>query len=158
MRHPWQVRFTLLLDALHSSKQMAASIRKIRHDDETPFYVYVIVENGLPIYVGKGSGKRFKVQCRKFGCNGYIAERYRSGIAAYRGEIKLIKELRPELNRHSGGNGGRSQKIAKKYKPEPPQSELRKIAAKLILEHQWKVPGLIAPENLAKIHSIALGA
>lgn len=93
---------------------MAARIVKIRHDEETRFFVYVLRRpDGAPAYVGKGSGNRLRVQCRKFGLDGDIVARFKNESAAYAHEVKLIAEIMPSLNRHIGGNGNRATRRRK---------------------------------------------
>lgn len=88
---------------------MAARTVKIRHDEEGRFYVYKLMgDGGTVLYVGKGSGRRLQVQMSKRQCHGEIIARFKSERDAYAYEVLAIAELKPELNRHKGGNGCRA--------------------------------------------------
>lgn len=69
------------------------------------FYVYKFAQDGVTLYVGKGSGRRFAAQCRRFGFVGEIVRYCRSERDAYAQEVRLIKQLNPTLNQNSGGGG-----------------------------------------------------
>lgn len=72
------------------------------------FYLYRIYRDDLTLYVGKGSGARLAKQKRRFDAEGEVIANYDDEAEAYREEIKLIAALNPLLNKHPGGNGGRS--------------------------------------------------
>ena len=86
---------------------MAARMRKTHQEDR--FYVYRFVdENGDVAYVGKGCGRRFSVQFSRFDMTGDIVSWHAKEDDAYKEERRLIAELRPYLNKCSGGNGSRA--------------------------------------------------
>lgn len=86
---------------------MAARTVKIRHDDETRFYVYRIFDGMQTLYIGKGSGRRLQEQKRRFHADGEILERCRTDDQAFRQEVAWIERLMPTENRNPGGEGGR---------------------------------------------------
>ena len=52
---------------------MATRLRANHQDDKWKYYVYQFYKNGLCVYVGKGSNKRFNVQSLRFkDCTGSI--------------------------------------------------------------------------------------
>ena len=71
-------------------------------------YIYVFREGVVPYYVGKGSGRRFQVQKKKFGLDGDILERGLTEEEAYLREVHWISVLKPTLNRNKGGGGSRA--------------------------------------------------
>jgi len=73
------------------------------------FYTYqLIASDGSVEYVGKGSGKRFNNQKRKYGLDGQIVDFYAKEQDAYAAEKVLIKNLKPRLNKCAGGNGSKA--------------------------------------------------
>lgn len=74
-------------------------------------YVYRIIKDGVTVYVGKGSGARFTDQKRRFGCDGEIVQWFKTDSEAYIAEEKMIAELRPALNKTSGGEGARCRRV-----------------------------------------------
>lgn len=71
------------------------------------FYTYKILgEGGELIYIGKGTGARLQKQMRRFQSSGEIIARYSTERQAYMAEKALIAEIKPPLNRCSGGGGG----------------------------------------------------
>lgn len=92
---------------------MAARTVKIRHDEETRAYVYRIERDGVVVYVGKGTGRRFHNQHRAMNGDGgsEIIEYCKNETAAFKRERALIQELKPTLNLCAGGNGGRRKRV-----------------------------------------------
>jgi hypothetical protein len=82
------------------------------------FYVYVIHDgDGLPVYIGKGSGRRLEAQRKRFGRQGYVWRRFKSEDAAFAFEARCIAELSPALNRCAGGAGARvTTKAPREYR------------------------------------------
>lgn len=72
------------------------------------FFVYVVRDGAIPLYVGKGCGHRHKASARKHGGTPEIIERFDTDDEAFERERFWIAELRPTCNLHPGGNGGRS--------------------------------------------------
>jgi hypothetical protein len=70
-------------------------------------YVYAVMDGEAVIYVGKGTGSRFKDSARKFGGVGKVLERFTDEDAAFARERELICEWQPSQNKATGGNGGR---------------------------------------------------
>lgn len=66
------------------------------------FYVYTFSDKGEVIYVGKGTGRRFKLQSVRFGCDGQILRHFESEAAAYKFEATLIAKLKPSMNKVAG--------------------------------------------------------
>ncbi len=121
---------------------MAARINKIRHDEETRFYVYRLFDAaGTTLYIGKGSGTRLKNQIRNQSASGEILERFKGERAAYRRERELIAELKPTRNRHPGGNGSRAARAARKpgWLAEMERIGTRAYAARLLLKFDYRI-------------------
>lgn len=89
------------------------------------YYVYMFSENGEVVYVGKGTGRRFHNQAKRFKCSGEIVRWFASERAAYNFEARLIKKLCPRENIAAGGGGAVSS--AKSALPVWFRKELRKI-------------------------------
>ena len=86
------------------------------------YYVYefYIIETGEVIYVGKGTGKRYKCKCqrnkfltemlKRFNCDSRIVKRFEDEGEAFKYEYQRINELKTigqcVCNIHSGGAGG----------------------------------------------------
>jgi len=72
-------------------------------------FVYVIKSGDVPLYVGKGTGRRHKSSARAHGGEAHILEWCDSDDHAFERERHWITELQPENNICPGGNGGRSK-------------------------------------------------
>lgn len=79
------------------------------------FYVYQILDGLIPVYIGKGSGRRLANQKKLFGLEGNIIKEFASEKDAFRFERELISQYRPEHNRNAGGGGG-AKKLRKPRK------------------------------------------
>lgn len=128
---------------------MAARTVKIRHDEETRAYVYKIERDGQVIYVGKGTGRRFHNQKRRFGGDGgsAIIERCKSESCAFKRERELIAEMKPPLNKCSGGNGGRKRCVYyRRSKDEMLMAKIgtRAFSARVLLAVSMKRPDLVS--------------
>jgi hypothetical protein len=90
-----------------------AARKQLWHPDEVQrFYVYAIVSPaGVPLYVGKGSGRRSAQSAKKHGGSAVILERFAREKDAYKAERRYIAELKPEANICPGGNGSRATKV-----------------------------------------------
>lgn len=126
------------------------------------FYVYLIFDDAnLPLYVGKGSGKRSFVSSKKFGGKIKILESFSSESKAYQAERKWIKQLKPTHNKCPGGNGSRAKKIGlRKTKDELEMERIgtRKFAARFLMrklsEQNIHLYG-VSSESFAKIKQVA---
>ncbi|MFN7002193.1 MAG: hypothetical protein ACK4NW_02040 [Roseinatronobacter sp.] len=79
-----------------------------------PFYVYAFRDAVSIQYIGKGTGRRFSVQAKRFSdLQGEILATFTTESAAYNMEAKLIAKHRPALNRVSGGGGAITRRQAK---------------------------------------------
>lgn len=130
------------------------------------FYVYQFTDDDGPVYIGKGSGNRFKAQSSRFGCPGEIIERFKSEKAAYAAEVRYIAARKPRLNRHKGGTGSRA---VKRREPPMPKYMRRDYAimealgtrvycARLLLNCERSKPGIVEPSKLDAIRQVAYGA
>lgn len=82
-----------------------------------PFYVYVITDGDVTLYVGKGTGRRHLASARKHGGIAEIREWFKNEDRAFARERELIAELSPRNNKCPGGYGGRATP-----KPAPPKT------------------------------------
>jgi len=118
------------------------------------FYVYVLTDANEVAYVGKGSGRRLSVQCRNRGCEGYELARFKRERDAYQFEREAIKEFRPHINRHPGGNGSRATR-AKPWRPddwkEIKELGSRRHVAKWLLERPWLLSLANHPSEVGEI-------
>jgi hypothetical protein len=94
------------------------------------FFVYVIKCGEVPLYVGKGTGKRHKRSAKAHGGEAHILEWCDTDDAAFERERHWIAELKPENNKCPGGNGGRA-------KPRSPY-DLPKALVGKISEKEWR--------------------
>lgn len=121
------------------------------------FYVYRIFDGSVTVYVGKGSGGRFKRQQRRFRLDGEVLEWHHNEEAAYKAECVWIASLKPTDNLAAGGNGGRS---VKKPKPRLHKAfaEIEKIgtrayAARFLLQY---FPSLLVQRGImARVKEVA---
>lgn len=128
---------------------------------EKRFYVYLLKDRDVPAYIGKGSGRRLKVQERNFALKGEVLEWHDNEDACYRAERKWIKELKPYYNRHPGGNGSRAAK-AKRYRRTKEEIEMERVgtrvyAARILLGVHRSAPHLIDASKLDDIRRVAYG-
>jgi hypothetical protein len=83
------------------------------------FYVYVFYDEDGPVYVGKGSGRRFSQQQKRFfELRGEIVRQFHVESAAYNYECKLIAKLQPRGNRIAGGGGSIARRKANQPVPK----------------------------------------
>lgn len=82
-------------------------------------YVYAVMDRDAVVYVGKGTGRRYKESARRHGGEGKILERFDCEDKAFARERELINEWQPALNVSTGGTGGR-------VKPKPISSEMKR--------------------------------
>lgn len=76
------------------------------------YYVYHLTSaDGVVVYVGKGSGNRLAAQRRHKRLAGHEVARFDDESAAYDFEVEQIREMRPGLNIHPGGNGPRGPQV-----------------------------------------------
>lgn len=138
---------------------MAARTVKIRHDEETRAYVYKIERDGQVIYIGKGTGRRFHNQKRRFGGDdgSAIIERCKSETHAFKRERELIAEMGPQLNKCAGGNGGRKKRVYyRRSKDEMLMAKIgtRAFAARVLLAVRRTRPELVSIPA-AKLYEIS---
>lgn len=69
------------------------------------FYVYILMDGVVPIYVGKGQGDRCRQSQRKHGGEIQIARRFECEFEALAFEKELIAKYKPECNKTAGGEG-----------------------------------------------------
>lgn len=120
---------------------MAARTVKIRHDEETRFYVYRLFDRHETVYIGKGSGRRLEVQQAKFQLPGEVVKRFAREADAYAYEVQLISDLRPTRNIHPGGNGNKaSKRRIPKWLSEMNKIGTRAYGARLLLKFTRPCP------------------
>lgn len=93
------------------------------------FYVYLVSRDGVPLYVGKGVGRRMHQSARKHGGDATVLEWCASESAAFDRERHYIAELCPTENRCPGGNGGRAGPVPlvpRQFQGRITESEMRK--------------------------------
>ena len=79
---------------------MAARLRKTQKDETWKYYVYQFFLDDVCVYVGKGSGFRFKTQEKRFNLyKGMIVAYFLTERDALTHEMMLIKMLKPQLNK-----------------------------------------------------------
>lgn len=129
---------------------------------EKKFYVYALRDGDTVAYVGKGSGYRLRVQQERFGLVGDKLEEFDDERAAYQAERKWIKELKPELNKHPGGNGCVCRKVKRERKPKwlcgMELIGTRRYSALLLLACERSSPGIIDASKIDAIRQVACGA
>lgn len=120
------------------------------------FYVYVITKDDLPLYVGKGSGRRAQVQAKKYDGIAYILEWFSREALAYKAEIRWIKELKPQFNVHPGGNGCRVKKTIRetkdKFYREIEKIGSRAYSARILLRYRY----LFDRSQIKKLQEVAM--
>lgn len=80
--------------------------------DRRKFYLYRFMRGDVVVYIGKGSGKRFDVQRRRFkGCHGEVFACMFSEEAAIAEEAHLIALHKPEFNATHAGRQAEPWKI-----------------------------------------------
>ncbi len=123
------------------------------------FYVYALVLDGVPVYVGKGSGRRLSAQKRNFGLPGYEVARFRSETDAYRFEREVIAEWEPAFNKHPGGNGGTVRKRRRarlsSFAKELLAVGSRVWTARYLLSNDLR--GYLLPEQVERLRLVADG-
>lgn len=114
------------------------------------FYVYRFDnDEGVCIYIGKGSGRRLKAQNKRFGRVGYVVKWFASERAAFNYEARLIAKLKPLENKIAGGGGS----ISRARKPFTPEQLLRSriSVAKFLLSKDLR--RFKTPEQIARIRA-----
>lgn len=125
------------------------------------FYVYCIHDgDGFPVYVGKGTGRRFVQQRKNFRRPGYITKRFHSERAAFAYERKMVEELRPSLNQTGGGGGSWVRKPAPINRRYPWEYEMervgqRRYTARALL--RFDLSGLLDASKIDAIRQVANG-
>lgn len=127
-------------------------------------YVYLLKESDLPIYVGKGSGRRAYHSKLKHGGEIHYLEKDLSDDAAFERERFWISELMPTNNISAGGAGGRV-----KPKPKPRKTKIerdierigsRKYTAQFLItrlaEHNCERWG-VSKVDLNRLREVAYG-
>jgi hypothetical protein len=128
------------------------------HNDR--FYVYQITQNDVCVYIGKGCGFRLQRQIKKYGGNGSIIKSFKKEKDAYAFERKMIFEVKPSLNKYSGGNGAHAQKIRifkDKWLREIEKVGTRKYAARILIHCEKVQPGICNPSLIGLIREVAYG-
>jgi hypothetical protein len=128
---------------------------------EPQFYVYQFVVDGVPKYIGKGTGRRLKNQERNFGMPGEIVKWFKSEKAAYDFEFRLIAKHRPAWNVVAGGGGAVTRKrdqlpawIARIH------AEMRRVGSRVYAARELLKLDLgnrITPEQMAMLRRVAAG-
>jgi hypothetical protein len=140
---------------------MAARLRKTHQEDVRKFYVYQFFCGDKCVYVGKGSGNRFKTQCKKFkGYEGKIIACMFSEQKALDLEKELIFSLCPPFNKAMNDGKGEPWK----YKIVPDANNdfyvwcnalgTRQMALRILLSRDWnslKKFGIDIKELLSKL-------
>lgn len=126
------------------------------------FYVYKFSDAVGVVYVGKGSGRRFAVQQRRFDCDGEIVDWFLTEAAAYAAERRYIASLQPRVNVHPGGNGSRvkvANRIRRKAFWERNFEKIgsRRYAAMLLLACERSQPGVVDSSKIEQIRQVADG-
>ena len=96
------------------------------------FYVYDILDKSSNVvYVGKGSGNRYRVSIRNHeGDSGSPVAYFKKESDAYQFESDRIKELNPLNNIHPGGNGSRCAR-AKVYRMTKVEKEIEAVGTRV---------------------------
>lgn len=130
------------------------------------FYVYELLCDGVPVYVGKGSGRRLKSQMTKQQCDGREVARFRRERDAYAFEVERIAEFQPAWNRHPGGNGSKAaparyrktawEKTCEAFEKEyGAHAGLRVLAARMLL--RYDLSAYLEPSKVEEIRQVAYG-
>lgn len=134
---------------------MAARIRKTHQDEvRAKHYVYELFDaDGTIMYVGKGSGRRFDVQKKKYCLDGRIVQWFGTEAKAYSAEISHIAKVCPPLNKVKGGNGCRTAKTRiPKWQAVIEAIGTRIYAARLLLAF-----GVADKSKIDEIRQVAYG-
>jgi hypothetical protein len=140
------------------------------------FYVYefYIVETDEIIYVGKGTGARYKVRYgrntllqdmfEKYNCDSRIVKEFDNEKDAFRYEYERIKELKEKglckCNIHSGGAGGSSEYWTDELRKEYSENNIMKDESqrKRMSEHNpMKNPEISSKVNSQKKRPVIVG-
>ena len=121
------------------------------------FYVYAIHDgDGVPVYIGKGIGRRLDLQRGRFARPGYILRRFRTEDAAFQFDARMVAELKPQMNRCPGGAGGRASKrivrLPACYR-EMERVGTRVYAARELLK--FDLTGYVTPKQIDAIRQVA---
>jgi len=123
------------------------------------FYVYQFNDDcGNTIYIGKGSGRRLAVQKRNIQGIGHEVARFKKESDAYSFEIQLISELRPSLNKCSGGNGSKAtRQVLRKDKWQSNFERIgpKRYAAQLAIA--FSNLACIQPSKIEQLREVAYG-
>ena len=80
-------------------------MNRLHQEDVRKFYVYAVRDCEEIVYIGKGSGRRWLVQQKRFGLPVDVLEHHKSEKDAYAAEVRLIALHSPAHNKCKGGNG-----------------------------------------------------
>jgi hypothetical protein len=122
------------------------------------FYVYRLFDGDRTLYVGKGSRNRLTQQKRVHQCDGEILEGHRRERDAYKRERHFIATLKPERNKHPGGNGSTATRVIvrrAKYEIEYERVGPRRYTARMLLG--FDLTGYLNPSEIDAIRQVADG-
>jgi hypothetical protein len=126
------------------------------------FYVYMLYETPeVVLYIGKGSGRRFKTQLRRFHLSGRIVREFDCEREAFKCEQALIAASRPELNKNKGGSGGWKRYKAPKVRKLPNQALIDRLGTRVYCARmllKFDLAKVVPPERLAIVKGVAYGA
>jgi hypothetical protein len=112
------------------------------------------------LYIGKGSGRRFKIQLRRFNLSGRIVREFDCEREAFKCEQALIAASRPELNRNKGGAGGWKRYKAPKTRKLPNQALIDRLGTRVYCARmllKFDLGKVLPPERLNIVREVAYG-
>lgn len=118
-------------------------------------YVYGLFEGDVVAYIGKGTGRRLKIQERNFRLKGRVLKECKTETEAFAFERTMIAECKPLLNRCAGGNGGRRKKRRKL--PQDPLMTLcervggKRVSVMILAWVNQVAPHCFSNDRLAKV-------
>ena len=134
---------------------------------EHQFYVYMFRAGGNVIYIGKGSGKRFKAQVKNFSfvpnCIGGIVRYFASEKAAYNAEARLIAKHSPKYNANKGGGGAitrlKKPRLSTEFRKD--LEEIKAVGTKVYVARRllnFDLSAVVEPSKLERIRQVAYGS